>query len=62
MTPEVAECDAAASHECVSVSDGDLGPRLHQRQVAHLLIGESATLGDVVMREAFGPSTLALPR
>lgn len=62
MTPEVAECDAAASHECVSISDGDLVPRLHQRQVAHLFIGESATLGDVVMCEALGPSTFTLPR
>ena len=62
MTPEVAECDAAASHECVSISDGDLVPRLHQRQVAHLLIGQTTTLGDIVVREAFGTSTLTLPR
>lgn len=61
MTPEVAECDAAASHECVSVSDGDLVPRLQEGQVTHLLIGKTTTLSDVVVGEALSPSTLTLP-
>ena len=62
MTPEVAECDATASHESVRVSDGDLVPRLEQGQVSHLLVGQTTPLGDVVMGEALGTPTFTLPR
>jgi hypothetical protein len=49
VTPEVAECNAAAKHERIGVSDRDLVPGLQRGDVTDLLVADSAALGDVLM-------------